>query len=144
MQFVFAMDGNRVVSCSTASDGGQVEVPEGLDARIVSFNDYQKYDEVMGANGTKYLSYNTQTEAFDLLDTPAVPATIDKTTMAANGIEIATVSNLPNPSDVCVGLSEAYRVTDGVFEFSVDTPGSYKIKCWSPYYLEKEFTVNAS
>jgi len=71
------------------------------------------------------------------------PAEISKTIMLANGVDTAIISNLPNPTTVWFDGVE-YTVTDGIFEFTVDTPGELRIRCESFPYLDKEFMVNAS
>ena len=71
------------------------------------------------------------------------PATIDKTTLIADGVDAATISVLPNPSLIYVN-DEIYTVIDGVFGFTVDTPGNYIVRCTAFPYLIKEFIVNAS
>jgi hypothetical protein len=75
---------------------------------------------------------------------PENPSTIDKITMAANGVEITTISNIPNPSTVTIFPIAMYTVTDGTLQFTIDTPGEYKITIQGAPYLNKEFTVNAS
>lgn len=50
------------------------------------------------------------------------------------------ISSLPNPTTVYVEGSQ-YVVTDGVFEFSSNLPGPYKIKLESPQHLTKEVTL---
>lgn len=75
---------------------------------------------------------------------PENPSIIDKVTMAANGVEIATISNIPNPSTVMIPQILMYTITDGILQFSVDTPGEYKITIQGAPYLSKELTVNAS
>lgn len=75
---------------------------------------------------------------------PENPSTIDKTTMAANGVEITTISNIPNPSTVEILPIAMYTVTDGTLQFTIDTPGEYKITVRGFPYLNKELTVNAS
>lgn len=72
-------------------------------------------------------------------------AVIDKTVISADGMDVATINNLHNPTVVRVNenLGE-FTVTDGSFEFTVDSPGEYRIACICALYLTKEFIVNAS
>jgi len=78
-----------------------------------------------------------------VIDKSENPATIDKATIHADGVDIVTISTLPNPT--IINLSgEKYIVSDGVFSFTVDTPGAYVINCDAFPYLVKEFIVNAS
>ena len=73
---------------------------------------------------------------------PTNPATINKTTFTANGVDSTTISNLPNPSVVRVD-GVAYNVTDGEFEFTVDLTGKYQIIIDSFPYLPKGWEVTA-
>lgn len=84
---------------------------------------------------------NIVTEA--VVNKAAAPTVIDKTSMLANGIEEATISNLINPSIVTIDRNR-YTVTDSTLAFTIDTSGEYTILCESFPYLDKEFTVNAS
>lgn len=74
---------------------------------------------------------------------PTNPATIDKTILTANGVDQATISNLPTPTVVKVN-GDTYTVTDGTFEFTIDLPGTYPIIVDSFPYLTKEFEVTAT
>ena len=72
------------------------------------------------------------------------PSSIDKTSITANEIDTATISGIHNPSLVIIDDETFYTVTDGIFNFSIDTPGIYSIKIVNSEYLEKEYTINAS
>ena len=73
-----------------------------------------------------------------------INAVADKLTLIGNGVDSVTISNLPNPTEVDIrGIAE-YTITDGIFEFTVDAPGSYIIICKSVLHLDKEFDINAS
>lgn len=93
-------------------------------------------------------TYNDVVNYIDIVtNTPAIkadlPAYIDKVTMSANGIDVVTISSLPNPSIVILE-NIFHEVTDGTFEFTVDTAGEYRITCKAFPYLDKEFIINAS
>lgn len=81
-----------------------------------------------------------------IADKSISPAIIDKNDIVADGVDIATISNLPNPSTISIRiLGISYVVSDGSFGFTIDTPGSYTIRCdGGCQYLEKEFVINAS
>jgi hypothetical protein len=55
-------------------------------------------------------------------------------------IEGNIISELPNPTYVRVEDKE-YVVDDGVFEFSSNLPGPYRIILNSPQFLEREVTL---
>ena len=144
MGFFFLMKGDLVVSRASGSDDSTYD-EDGLEVAAVSNEDFIKYDDVINSNGLLCLRFLIPTMSFELVNTPDMPATIDKTEIAANDTEIATISDLINPSYISIDtIGGAYEVVDGIFEFSIDTPGAYHIRCWTPDYREKEFTVNAS
>jgi len=70
------------------------------------------------------------------------PGSISKTTVSANAIDSIEISMLPIPWTITID-SETYEVTDGVFEFTVDTPGTYIIKAECFPYQPKEWEVTA-
>jgi hypothetical protein len=85
---------------------------------------------------THYVSGNT------ILSRQTITATINKTTLSANAIDSIEISNLPIPCTITVN-SNTYEVTDGVFEFTVDTPGTYTIKAECFPYQPKSWEVIA-
>jgi len=89
---------------------------------------------------TQYINPDT----LEITDKSDLPAILDKTEIIANAQDQAIISGLPNPTVVTVDEIGAYEVTDGDFEFTVDTSGEYQIICKAFPYLDKEFTVNAS
>ena len=52
-----------------------------------------------------------------------------------------TISNIHNLSTVDCGELGTYEVTDGTFEFTIDTPGTYQITVKSVPFLDKTFEV---
>jgi len=72
-----------------------------------------------------------------------VPCVIDNETMWADGIDSITISNLPNPSTV-IFEDEEYEVTDGVFQFTLDLAGDYRIRCKADEHIDKVYFINAS
>jgi hypothetical protein len=88
---------------------------------------------------TQYINTEDQT----VVNKTENPATINKTDISANGVDSATISGLPTDSLVTAN-NMSYEVTDGIFEFTIDSIGIYVIRCDSFPYLIKEFTVNAS
>jgi len=144
MKFYFVMQDDLVVSCASGGDDSPYNAENGFEVKTVSLENYLKYNDVMNSNGLLCLKYYASIDTFNVVSTPDNPAIIDKTDITANDIDTATISELLNPSYISIATIGSYEVTDGIFEFSVDTPGAYIIKCWSQYYREKEFTVNAS
>jgi len=88
---------------------------------------------------TQYMLNNTVT------DKSVMSLSTDKVTITANGIDASITTGLPNPSYIYInGIRQGTLITDGVLEFTVDTPGVYKIKIESFPYLDYEFEVTAT
>lgn len=63
---------------------------------------------------------------------PRPTLAFDKLAIAADGVEIATLTGLPDPCTVLVdGVPQ--EVTGGVLEFSAATPGTYKVEAPDPF-----------
>ena len=95
------------------------EIPEGTEINIGDYYDGEKFIAVRN-----------------------FPGSISKTILSANAIDSIEISTLPNPCTITVN-SDTYEVTDGVFEFTVDTPGTYIIKAECFPYQPKEWEVTA-
>jgi hypothetical protein len=96
--------------------------------------------EGIAIDTTQYIDIATQL----VVDKILIPCSINKTTMAADGVDSATISNLPNPSLIHIKDEGRWEITDGEFQFTVDTPGVYRITIISPIYLNVEYNVNAN
>lgn len=92
------------------------------------------------ANTFNTLYYNHATE--QITARPLITATINKNTITADDTDTAIISTLPTPCTVTVD-DDVYEVDDGVFEFTVDTPGTYIIKAECFPYQPKEWEVIA-
>jgi hypothetical protein len=80
----------------------------------------------------------------EVVEKTVLPSSINKTSMLADGADLIVISNLPNPTDVNISGERGYTISDGFIEFTIDTPGEYKIICHSRLYLDVEYTINAS
>ena len=116
------------------------ETPSGMTAVESTSADYKMYANKN--HKTHKMIYSN--EIFVLEPIPDNPAVVDKTSITANETDLATISDIVVGSLIDVSGIGVYNVDDGVFQFSVDTPGSYSITCISPDYLNKEIIVNAS
>lgn len=121
-----------------------------------SFDEYSTPENMIYVPSTidnynSFLAMNPQTHRmicrngeFEISAIRNDPSSIDKTSITANEIDTATISDIHNPSFVIIDDETIYTVNDGIFNFSVDTPGIYTIKIVNSEYLEKEYTINAS
>lgn len=73
---------------------------------------------------------------------PAMPGALNKTTIAADKMDTAIISNLPEPCMVTF-KDQQYEVTDGSFGFTADLPGTYEVKVEAWPHLDAFFTVEA-
>jgi hypothetical protein len=76
-------------------------------------------------------------------DKPAMPCTLDKDTILANGIDAAILGNLPNPSIVTVG-SQVVEVTDGTLTIRVNYAKDYPVKVESFPYLDWQGVIHGT
>lgn len=76
-----------------------------------------------------------------IVNRPTMPGTLNKSTITADSTDTAIISNLPPCTVTFAG--EAYEVTDGSFELTVDTPGTYEISVEAFPYLPATFTIEA-
>lgn len=93
-------------------------------------------------------SANDETDYYDLTTEEVKPrelntTIIDKTEISANGIDIATMSNIPNGSDVYINNEFILKCYDGVFEFSTDTISPHTITIKKVEFLDYQVTINA-
>ena len=82
-----------------------------------------------------------------LTDKPPMPAALDKTTVAGDGVEVATLSGIPPFATVFVsGAIDTLIKLDagGDLEMTFPISGTYKIKCRARHYLDGEYTVDAT
>lgn len=85
-----------------------------------------------------------------LADRPALQVTLDKTEIAADGEDVATLTGLPNPCSIIIDdtdpLTETTvaEVTGGGFEFVTQDPGVYTFEVRGRFpFLPLKFTVTA-
>jgi hypothetical protein len=81
-------------------------------------------DDSISDNDLGWLYYF---ENDQLTPRPINTISIDKTTMTADGVDVATISNLPNPSRVKVN-NQIITIEDGLLELTFDLPGTYKVQ----------------
>lgn len=74
---------------------------------------------------------------------PAIAARIDKTTLQSGGVDVATISGLPQPCTVHIE-SSSNTVTDGVAQISVNAPGDYSVRISALNYLDWTVSLHAN
>jgi len=79
----------------------------------------------------------------NLVDKTESPAVIDKASISANGLDVAAITGLTNPTIVFINGAPYVTITDGTFEFTTDLAGTYVFKLQSVPYLDKEITLYA-
>lgn len=125
-----------------ATDTGEIKrnvsCPESM--RLAQLTDGESY--VLGAyeDDKQYIDIDTGS----VVNKTKMPAIINKTEIQADGLDAVVISNLPVPVLVFVSEIGSYDIDDGEFGFTIDTPGEYRIKCFSFPFINKEYIVNAS
>lgn len=71
-----------------------------------------------------------------------IPYNLNKTIIKADSVDVATFTTLPYNTKIYVD-NQVCTVDDGIFEFSVDTPGVYTLTLTSPVSLDTIVTVTA-
>lgn len=79
----------------------------------------------------------------EVIERPVMVASIDRTTMTADGTDYCTLSGLPIPCEVYIDKTR-YVVPDGIAELTLDTPGTYKVVCRAFPYLDWEMEVTGA
>jgi hypothetical protein len=77
---------------------------------------------------------------------PATACTLDKSTIAANGLDTATLSGIPSGAAVSVtdqNGTTTYTVNDGALEITADEPGTITITV-TPAFPYKPLTVTVT
>jgi len=74
---------------------------------------------------------------------PIMPCLINKTSIIANNIDAAIISNLPNPSTVYVD-GQTLIVEDGTLSIKVGTIKKYPVRVMSFPYLDWEVTIHGT
>lgn len=108
----------------------QISKPKNDGPPVVSGNEIY----LKGDNCKNIVVFDERSQAVVLYDKPKSSITLTDTKL----------ENLPNPTIVTIsGNGATFRETieDGEFEFSVDVPGEYVVKCESKVELPVEYKV---
>lgn len=91
------------------------------------------------ANNLQYINLTTKLP----VDKQSLTVSWDKTSITADGLDIAILSGLPIPCTVFIDDIEN-EVSDGTLEFTADAVGEYQIRIDEVEYLPQEWTINAN
>ena len=73
---------------------------------------------------------------------PTIDVSLNKTTIASDGLDTSSLTGLPIPCLITIDEQE-FTVDDGVFEFATETSGVYKITLTQFPYIPKTIEVEA-
>ena len=93
-------------------------------------------------NYNELIFVDEKSQTITLCEKTASAITINLSTVKVG--EFLKLENMPDPTMIeVIGNYSRFRriITDGEYEFSLDTPGNYKIKCDSGVELSIEFKV---
>ena len=83
----------------------------------------------------------------DLVEKTALPGSLDKTSVTADGQDTATISGLPaaggDVSGEIPGQCEIAAFSDGIHALTFNTPGTYTVRLRHPLYLERAWEITA-
>ena len=103
----------------------------------------QSGQEVLQTDQRVYASRDyVDTDTSEIKQRPTFSA-FDKTEIAADGQDAATLSNLPAGTEVTVDDAKSWTVDDGVFAFSTNMPATYTVRVenWPHQVYEAEITA---
>ncbi len=90
--------------------------------------------------GRPFSHYVTSSSPRAVLERSPLNATWDKVAIDADGIDTATLSGLPVPCDVSLD-GEVHTISDGTFELSVTSPGTYIVIVSEVEFLEQQWSI---
>jgi hypothetical protein len=79
-----------------------------------------------------------------LTDKPEMPIIIDKTSIAANGTDLVTITGVPSGALVQVGSLASGEVMDGELYLSFDEVGEYEVTFSLFPYLDYSVKISAT
>lgn len=97
------------------------------------------------ASSTQYVSAGKLCERPSMVEDLGV--SLNKVDILADGVDAATLSNLPDSSTVIYRGPDSVRrelVQDGTIEFVTDIPGEHSIRIECFPYLPEEVTIHAT
>lgn len=87
------------------------------------------------------------TATLQVVDKPPLDGTTNKTTALANGTDVVTIGNFPNPTTARItgpGVNQTATVTDGTLELTFAAPGVYRVRLSALNRLDQEIDINAA
>jgi hypothetical protein len=141
--FAVVENGSNFVLGVQSTNCDLIEPEPGTTARPVSQGIIDAFNAWLSDRELTDFVYDPVTDSYGEQQRPEIPAVIDKTAIAADGVDVATISGLPNLSTITVAGIGKYSVTDGTFELTTQTPGIYQVLAEADGYLPKEFVVHA-
>ena len=73
----------------------------------------------------------------------ALPLSINKSIIAADGVDTITINNIPADTIITWWDDQQDIITDGILEITSDLEGEYKIILDHPHYLQETLTFEA-
>jgi hypothetical protein len=119
-----------------------------FDARVGMYG-AATHDVIDGTGDAETQYVTVLNEAYVLVPRPTIPFIINKTTIAADGLDFTTISGLHDPCDVVIDApdplveTQTATVTGGSFEFSAETEGIYTIQIQKFPFLPLTLQITA-
>lgn len=91
--------------------------------------------------------FSGETHWFDLnlksgVERPSMPCSVGIPAVVANGLDVATITNLPTPCIITVG-GQSFEVDDGTVELTFDEPGVHTITLSAWPYVDHTVEITA-
>lgn len=93
-------------------------------------------------------NFSGETHWFDLtlkavVERPSMPFTVQKPAVIADGLDVATIADLPSPCTVTID-GQIFEVDDGTVELTFDEPGKHTITLSAWPYLNHTVEIIAN
>lgn len=135
--FFVYLDSGVIVRTGTAPES-MVDIQAQPDERVKAGSADQ---------ATQYVIVDADPANDELADKQAMPATIDKTTITADGVDAVTISAPAVPLQITLSgpMADAWSDSDGSIQWATNMPGEYTLRLSGAVeYLDASFDVTAS
>ena len=145
---VYRLDTGRIVSA-----GGVTGSPEGIDeqvaAQLLPWGDAEHAVLAVAADPEAHF-VATLGDRPTVQERPPLVVSLDRTSIAADGIDEAVLTGLPDPCEVVIDADDptvettVAQVTGGGFVFTAEDPGTYVVEVRRFPFLPFQATIEAT
>jgi len=125
---------------------GEIIATTFIDDSIAILPRDDGYLSVSGHSDSATQYYDMTNTMPALMDRPALNSSLDKSTVIADGIDLATITCPQSPVDVTITgpASSQFTDADGMIGLTFDFPGTYIVTVEAWPALKEEYTIVAA